>query len=95
MGATLRTATAMDAYTMSDRASWLKFGAKGNLRLLFSGDPVLFNQYAYLPVSAQKHPHVNAGAAKRLEEWLVSDRAAELINDYRIDGEKLFTHNAK
>ena len=95
MGATLRTAAAMDAYTMSDRASWLKFGAKGNLRLLFSGDPVLFNQYAYLPVSAQKHPHVKADAAKRLEDWLVSDRAAKLINGYRINGEKLFTHNAK
>lgn len=95
MGATLRTAVAMDAYTMSDRASWLKFGTKGSLRLLFAGDPLLFNQYTYLPVSAQRHPHVNADAAKRLEDWLVSDRAAELINAYRIDGQQLFMHNAK
>ena len=43
MGAALNTASGMNAYIMSDRASWLKFGNKGDLKLLFSGDPVLFN----------------------------------------------------
>ena len=95
MGATLNTARAMNAYTMSDRASWLKFGNKGDMALLYSGDPALFNQYAYLPVSAEKHPHVKGASARRLEAWLASDRARALIDGYTLGGDRLFTHNAR
>ncbi|WP_417472894.1 substrate-binding domain-containing protein [Leisingera sp.] len=95
MGAALNTAAGMDAYIMSDRASWLNFGNKGGLDLLFAGDPVLFNQYAYLPVSPEKHPHVKHDLAMQLEGWLVSDKAKELINGYQINGETLFVFNAK
>ena len=65
MGATLNTASGMNAYVLSDRASWFNFANKGDLKLLFSGDPVLFNQYAYLPVNAEKHPHINSEQAKK------------------------------
>jgi tungstate transport system substrate-binding protein len=95
MGAALNTASGMGAYIMADRASWLNFGNKGNLELLFSGDPVLFNQYAYLPVNPEKHPHAKNDLAMQLEGWLTSDRAKELINDYKINGETLFVFNAK
>ena len=94
MGAALNTAAGMDAYLMSDRASWLNFGNKGNLALLFSGDPALFNQYAYLPVNPEKHGHVKNELAMKLEAWLTSDRAKELIDGYTINGETLFVFNA-
>jgi len=94
MGAALNTASGMNAYIMADRASWLNFGNKGDLAVLHSGDPRLFNQYAYLPVNPEKHPHVKADAAQRLEDWLTSQRAAELIDGYRLSGEQLFTFNA-
>ncbi|MEO1638126.1 MAG: substrate-binding domain-containing protein [Pseudomonadota bacterium] len=94
MGAALNSAAAMDAYILADRASWLNFGNKAGLALLFSGDPALFNQYSYIPVSPARHPHVSADATTRLEDWLMSDRAAELINSYEIAGEQLFTLNA-
>jgi tungstate transport system substrate-binding protein len=32
--------------------------------------------------------------AMQLEAWLVSDRAKYLIENYRINGESLFTFNA-
>ncbi|MCT8158858.1 substrate-binding domain-containing protein [Pseudoruegeria sp. SHC-113] len=95
MGAALNTAAGMNAYILADRASWLNFGNKGALALLFSGDPVLFNQYAYLPVSTEKHPHVNGDGAARLETWLTKDTAKALINGYQIAGEQLFTFNAR
>ncbi|MCP9481760.1 substrate-binding domain-containing protein [Shimia sp. CNT1-13L.2] len=95
MGAALNTASGMNAYIMSDRASWLNFGNKGDLALLYSGDPVLFNQYAYLPVNPAKHPHVKTELAAKLEGWLVSDKAKALINAYTINGETLFVFNAK
>ena len=95
MGAALNTASGLGAYTLSDRASWLNFGNKGDLALLYAGDPVLFNQYAYLPVNVAVHPHVKAGLAADLEAWLTSKRARELIDGYAIEGEKLFVFNAK
>lgn len=94
MGAALNTASGMNAYILADRASWLNFGNKGDLGLLFAGDPVLFNQYAYIPVNPELHSHVKADLALQLEEWLTSPRAAELINGYTINGETLFTFNA-
>lgn len=94
MGATLNVASGMDAYVLSDRASWLNFGNKGDLALLYSGDKTLFNQYAYLPVNAKRHPHVKAALALQLEGWLVGAKAEELISNYRINGELLFTFNA-
>ena len=95
MGASLNTAAGMGAYIMSDRASWLNFENKADLAILFAGDPVLFNQYAYIPVNPEKHAHVNKDAAAQLEDWLVGDRAKDLIDSYTINGEKLFTFNAE
>jgi tungstate transport system substrate-binding protein len=95
MGATLNVASGMNAYVMSDRASWLNFGNKGDLALLYAGDPVLFNQYAYIPVDPARWPHVKNDTALQLEAWLTSDKAAGLIDGYTINGETLFTFNAK
>jgi tungstate transport system substrate-binding protein len=95
MGAALNTASGMNAYIISDRASWLNFRNKGDLALLYAGDPVLFNQYAYLPVSPERHSHVKDVEAQKLEDWLISNRAKELINSYQIAGVALFTFNAK
>ncbi|MFG6564934.1 substrate-binding domain-containing protein [Sulfitobacter sp. 1A13421] len=94
MGAALNTASGMPAYVMSDRASWLNFGNKGDLALLYAGDSVLFNQYAYLPVNPEMHGHVKNDLALKLEDWLTSNRAKTLINDYKINGETLFVFNA-
>ena len=95
MGAALNTASGMNAYILSDRASWLNFGNKGDLAIVFEGDPVLFNQYAYLPVNPELHAHVRNDLAQKLENWLTSDRAAELINGYAIAGQQLFVFNAQ
>ncbi|MEL7262196.1 MAG: substrate-binding domain-containing protein [Pseudomonadota bacterium] len=94
MGAALNTASGLNAYILTDRASWLNFGNTGDLALLFAGDPVLFNQYAYLPVNPARHDHVKSDLTARLETWLAGDRARDLINSYTINGETLFTFNA-
>lgn len=94
MGASLNTAAGLGAYILSDRATWLNFGNKEGMALLFAGDPALFNQYAYLPVNPARNAHVKAQEAMALEAWLTSARAAALINGYQIDGEALFVFNA-
>ena len=95
MGAALTAATGMHAYILTDRASWLNYNNKQGLTQLFAGDPILFNQYAFLPVNPERHPHVRADLVAQLEGWLTSDTAAKLINAYQIKGESLFVFNAK
>lgn len=95
MGASLTTASGLGGYILTDRASWLNFKNKNGMEILFEGDPVLFNQYSYLPVNAVRQPHVNAQAAERLETWLMSSEAANLINGYTIEGVQLFVYNAQ
>jgi len=94
MGAALNTAAAMEAYVLSDRASWLNFGNKDGLALLFAGDPALFNQYAYIPVNPNKDTRIRNDEARALEDWLTGPRAADLINGYTIEGQTLFVFNA-
>ena len=95
MGQALNTAAAMSAYILCDRASWLNFANKADLALLYSGDPALFNQYAYLPVNPDKNDKVRNDLAMALEGWLTSPRAKALIDGYTINGETLFVFNAK
>ena len=94
MGASLNTASGMNAYIMTDRASWLNFANKADLKLLYSSDPLLFNQYGYLPVNPEQHPHVKHELATRLEGWLTGTKAQGLIGNYKINGETLFIPNA-
>ncbi|MDD9978843.1 MAG: substrate-binding domain-containing protein [Boseongicola sp.] len=95
MGATLNTASAMNAYTLTDRASWLNFGNKRELRIVFEGDPELFNQYVFIPVNPDRHPHVNSDGVRLVEEWLVSAKGQTTIGSYMIDGQTLFVPNAQ
>ena len=95
MGATLNTATGLGAYVLSDRASWLNFGNKIGMAILFEGDAALLNQYAYLPVNPEVHPHVKADLSIRLEDWLTSEKAQTMIGAYEILGQPLFVPNAE
>lgn len=95
MGATLNVASGMGgAITLSDRATWLKFANKGNMKILYQRDENLANQYAFLPVNPKRHPHVKAQTVAQLEDWLTGKGQA-LIDAYRIDGQQVFFANAK
>ncbi len=94
MGATLNTAVGLGAYVMADRASWLNFGNKSDFEILFEGDVRLFNQYAFLPTSAEKHPHIDGELAKSIESWLTGPTGQGMIGAYRVDGVQVFFPNA-
>lgn len=95
MGPTLNTAAAMDAYVMSDRATWVAFGNRQNLTLLFEGDEVLFNQYGSLLMSEEKHPHLKHDLARKWHNWLLSEDGQQAIADFKVNGQQLFFPNAK
>ena len=93
-GATLNIAAEMEAYTLSDRGTWINFGNKGNLVLLSEGDPQLLNFYSVILVNPQKHSHIKARDGQAFIDWLRSPRAQKLIADYRVNGEQLFFPDA-
>lgn len=90
MGAALNAAQAMNAYTISDRGTWLSFGNKGDLAVLVGGDPRLLNRYAVILLNPAKHPVPKQALASRFAQWLVSPEGQEAIAAYKVDGEQLF-----
>ena len=95
MGQALNTATAMPAYTLSDRGTWLSFKNRGPLAILIKGDPRLINRYDVIELNPDKHPGPRLAAAHRLAEWLASAAGQAAIGDYRIDGQQLFHPSAE
>jgi tungstate transport system substrate-binding protein len=94
MGPTLNTASAMNAYALADRGTWLSFKNRGELVILVEGDRRLFNQYGVMLVNPAKHPHVKKAEGAAFIEWLVSPEGQKAIADYKINGEQLFFPNA-
>ena len=94
MGATLNFAVQVNAYTLSDRATWLAFGNRGGHKILFQGQPPLFNQYGVVPVSKSHCPNVKQELAKEFTNWLVSREGQNMIASYERNGAQLFFPNA-
>ena len=94
MGATLNFAVQANAYTLSDRATWLAFANRGGHKILFQGQPPLFNQYGVVPVSKSHCPNVKHELAKEFTNWLVSLEGQNMIASYTRNGAQLFFPNA-
>jgi tungstate transport system substrate-binding protein len=90
MGPTLNTAAAMNAYTLTDRATWANFKNRQGLEILTAGDPALFNPYGSILVNPAKWPQVKAADARTWHEWLTAKPGLDAITSYRINGEELF-----
>lgn len=90
MEATLSAAAAMNAYTLTDRASWTKFNNRQRLEILSAGDPALFNPYDSILGNPAKWPLVRFSDAQTWHKWLTSKAAADAIASYRINGQQVF-----
>ena len=94
MGATLNTASGMNAHALTDRGTWLAFKNRGELALLVQGDARLFNQYGVMLVNPARHPHVKRATGEAFIDWLVSPAGQAAIAAYAIGGEQLYFPNA-
>ncbi len=90
MGPTLNIAAAMDAYTLTDRATWANFKNRQNLVILTQGDTILFNPYGSILVNPSRWPSVKSDDAKIWHDWLTSKQGLDAITSYKIDGEQVF-----
>ena len=93
MGATLNVAVQMEAYVLSDRATWLAFKNKLQHLILFEGDDSLFNQYGIIPVNPNKCPSVKTNLSKIFIDWMLSMEGQNFISSYKKNGQQLFFPN--
>ena len=95
MGATLNASVGMNAYTLTDRATWISFGNKGDYKIAVEGDDRLFNQYGIMLVNKEKCPNVKADLGQQFVDWVISKEGQQAIADYKQNGQQLFFPNAK
>jgi tungstate transport system substrate-binding protein len=94
MGATLNTASASNAYTLTDRATWIHFKNKQNLVIEVEGDKRLFNQYGVFLVNPKRCPHVKVDLGQTFIDYLISPEGQNVIKGYKVDGQELFYPDA-
>ncbi|MFQ5883255.1 MAG: substrate-binding domain-containing protein [Candidatus Methylomirabilales bacterium] len=92
MAVTLRIASEKNAYTLTDRATFLHLQKTQESKSLFEGDPLLLNKYSVMLVNPARHPRVNAAGARSFYAWVLGKEARDLIAQYGIDrfGQPLF-----
>lgn len=90
MGEVLNMAAQMQAYTLTDRATYLAYRARTGLAIVVENDPDMFNPYGIIAVSPIKYKDINYRGASQLIEWITSEAGQKKIADFRIDGQQLF-----
>jgi tungstate transport system substrate-binding protein len=94
MGPALNSASSMNGYILSDRATWLAFKNRGDLMIVVEGDKRLLNQYGVMLVNPVKHKHVKRAMGQAFVDWIVSPEGQKAIADYKIGNAQLFFPNA-
>ena len=99
MLASINVAEQRDGYTMTDRGTYIKYQSRkdGNapLKIMVEGDNILLNQYSVLTLDPKNCPDAKYDLALKFSEWMASQNARSLIEDFRLLGKKLFIPNAK
>lgn len=90
MGACLTMASESLGYVLTDRGTWLAMKDKLDLKVLFEGDPVLFNPYGIIAVNPKVYDHVNYDGAMALIAWFTSPATQEKILSFTVGGDPLF-----
>ena len=98
MMATIAIAAEKNGYTLTDRATWIKFAAKQGeanpLEIVVQGDAALFNQYSVMTTNPAVCPNVKKDLAGKFEDWWVAPSTQQRISEYKLEGKQLFFPNA-
>lgn len=99
MLATIQIAQEQKGLTLTDRGTYIKYSDtnKGNppLKILFEGDPALFNYYSIMAVNPKNCEKTDYKGATKFIKWIVQDDTQKFIGDFKLLGQQLFTPDAK
>jgi tungstate transport system substrate-binding protein len=96
MGATLTFANEEQAYTLSDRGTFISHQEQDGFSLVVwvEGDDNLFNPYGVIAVNPALHSHINADLANNFILWITSPETQKAIGNFERNGQQLFFPNA-
>ncbi len=96
MGATLTITNEKEAYTITDRATYLANQANYDLEILVEGDPILLNVYHVIVVNPDKSELINNEGAKAFAQFMISTETQAVIGEFGKDkyGQPLFFPDA-
>ena len=95
---TLEYADQKEAYTVTDRATFLTLRDKIKLVVLVEKDEALLNYISLIPVNPRKFPRANYADTMRFVQWLTApEKGQKIIRDFGKDkyGSPLFFPNSK
>jgi tungstate transport system substrate-binding protein len=95
MGEVLTMAAELQAYTLTDRATFAAYKAKTGLAVMVEGDRKMVNPYGIIAVNPARHPGVNYKGARLLIDWITSPEGQRSIAAFRPAGQQLFFPSAK
>ena len=82
MGATLGIANERNAYTLTDRGTYLALAKRVELPILVEGDKALLNIYSVMEVNPANGPRINAAGGKAFADFLVSPQTQAVIGNF-------------
>ena len=96
MGTTLTITSEKNAYTLTDRATYLANEANLQLDILFEGDPALLNVYHVIIINHDNWPNTNLEGATAFADFIVFPATQEVISTFGVDkyGQPLFFPDA-
>jgi tungstate transport system substrate-binding protein len=96
MGATLQIANQRNAYTISDRGTFLSQQKNLDLQIVSERSPGLLNVYHVIVVNPDKHSNVNVTGARAFAAWITRPDIQQMIGQFGVDkyGEPLFFPDA-
>ena len=90
MGAAINTAVGLNAYTFTDKATWLSFKNKLDFIIYSDNEDYLINRYNVHIINKDKCPKSKYELAERILIWLLSDKAKEKIINFKKKNLQLF-----
>ena len=93
MGDTLNIANEREAYTISDRGTFLSLKDRLDLEVLVEGDPALLNIYHVILVNPDNGANIDTDGGQAFLDFLLEPSTQEFIGTFGVDefGEPLFT----
>jgi len=85
MGATLTIASEKEAYTLTDRATYLANKENLELEILVEGDAILLNVYHVMTVNPDKWSGVNYDGALAFAKFLTDPATQGVIGEFGVD----------
>jgi len=92
MGLTLGVADERNAYTLTDRGTYLAYQKRLRLPILLQGDKPLLNVYSVMEVNPANGPKVNTEGGKAFADFMVAAETQSVIKTFGVDkyGQPLF-----